>query len=126
MGDKMEIIVLLLVLTAAIMGGVAQVLLKKGMSEVGSISLLEMTKQFIKIIFTNPYVFTGLLIYVISTIVYLAALSRGELSVLYPIIAVSYIVAAVLSVWTLGEKLSLIRWIGIITIVVGVVMVVWK
>ena len=126
MGDKMEMIVLLLVVSAAVMGGVAQVLLKKGMAEVGKISLMEMAKQFVRIIVTNPYVFVGLLIYVISTVIYLAALSRGELSILYPIIAVSYIIAAVLAVFFLNEKITLVRWVGIITIVVGVFLVVWK
>ncbi len=126
MGDKMELIVLLLVVSAAVMGGIAQVLLKKGMNGVGSITLTEMTKQFVRIVATNPYVFLGLLIYVISTVIYLAALSRGELSILYPIIAISYIVAAVFAVLFLNEKITLIRWAGIITIVVGVVMVVWK
>ena len=126
MGDKMEMIVLILVTTAAVLGGIAQVLLKKGMNEIGKMSVLEMTKQFVRIIFTNPYVFVGLLIYVFSTIIYLAALSRGELSVVYPIIAISYIIAAVLSVFFLNEKITLVRWIGIFTIVAGVVMVVWK
>jgi len=126
MGDKMEMIVLLLVASAAIMGGVAQVLLKKGLMNVGKLSLIEMTKQFVKITITNPYVFAGLLIYVISTIIYLAALSRGELSILYPIISISYVITAVLAVLFLNEKITITRWIGIITIVVGVFLVVWK
>ncbi len=126
MNEKMETIVLLLVVSAAVMGGVAQVLLKKGMTEIGKISLLEMTKQFVKIILTNPYVFVGLAIYVMSTIIYLAALSRGELSALFPLISISYIIAAVLAVFFLNEKITWIRWAGIITIVAGVFLVVWK
>jgi len=122
----MEVIILLLVVSAAILGGSAQVLFKKGMTDVGEISVIEMTKQFLKIIATNRYILAGVVIYAISTIIYLAALSKGELSMLYPIIAVSYIVAAILSVFVLGERITLIRWIGIFTIVAGVVMVVWK
>jgi uncharacterized membrane protein len=126
MGDKMEMMALILVTTAAVLGGVAQVLLKKGMNDVGKVTLVEMAKQFIRIIFTNPYVFVGLTIYVISTVIYLAALSRGELNVVYPIISISYIVAAILSVFFLNEKITLVRWVGIFTIVAGVIMVVWK
>ena len=126
MGDKMEMMALILVTTAAVMGGIAQVLLKRGINTVGKMTVMEMAKQFIKITFTNPYVFVGLSIYVISTVIYLAALSRGDMNVIYPIISISYIVAAVLSVFFLNEKMTLMRWAGVFTIVVGVVMIVWK
>ena len=126
MDEKMETVVLILVVSAAVMGGVAQVLLKKGMNIVGKVSLVEMAKQFVRIILTNPYVFVGLAIYVISTIIYLAALSRGELSIVFPLISISYIIAAVLAVFFLNEKITWVRWAGIITIVVGVFLVVWK
>ena len=58
----MEMTIAILVVSAAVMGGVAQILLKKGMSKVGKITLIEMAKQFAKIILTNPYIFAGLAI----------------------------------------------------------------
>jgi uncharacterized membrane protein len=109
MGDKMGMTIAILVVSAAVMGGVAQILLKKGMSKVGKITLIEMAKQFAKIILTNPYIFAGLAIYVISTVVYLAALSSGEVSAVYPIISVSYVITGILAIWFLNEKISLTR-----------------
>ena len=119
----MEAIVLVLVIGAAVMGGFAQVLFKKGMIQLGEITISQAFKEIFKL-FTNHFVFAGLLLYVVSTIVYLTALSRGELSALYPLISISYVVAGGLSVLLLGEKISLTRWIGIITIVIGVFLVV--
>ncbi|MCD6546929.1 MAG: EamA family transporter, partial [Nanoarchaeota archaeon] len=123
MGGKMEAIVLVLVIGAAVMGGFAQVLFKKGMTQLGEITISQAFKEIFKL-FTNHFVFAGLLLYVVSTIIYLTALSRGELSALYPLISISYVVAGGLSVFLLGEKISLTRWIGIITIVIGVFLVV--
>jgi len=124
-GDKrMDLIVLGLVILASFLGAFAQILLKKGVNMIGASSLLNMTKNFVGYLFTNPLIFSGVAIYAISMIIYLTALSRGEVSVVYPIISVSYILAAILSVFFLGEKLSLLRWLGIIIIVIGVSLVV--
>lgn len=120
----MDIIVILLVIFAAVMGAGAQLIMKKGMTIIGEKTLFEMARGFVGYLFTNPYIFAGIAIYALSTIVYLTALSRGELSFVFPIISVSYIFAALLAFFVLGEKISVVRWIGILTIVTGVFLVV--
>ena len=70
----MDIIVVMLVIGAALIGGVGQLLFKKGVAIIGQVTLWEMAKNFIIDIFTNPFIFFGLALFVILTIFYLAAL----------------------------------------------------
>ena len=58
--------------------------------------------------------------YGISTILFIPALKGGELSVLYPFVALAYIWVSLLSVKFLGEKMNKVKWLGIALIILGV------
>ena len=51
------------------------------------------------------------------------SLRGGEVSVLFPIIATSYIWVSFLSVFFLGEKMSFFRWLGVVSIVLGISLI---
>jgi undecaprenyl phosphate-alpha-L-ara4N flippase subunit ArnE len=51
------------------------------------------------------------------------ALKGGEVTVLYPIIATSYVWVAFGSSYFFGEIISLLRWTGIIFIIIGIIMI---
>jgi len=50
-------------------------------------------------------------------------LKRGEVSVLYPILATSYIWVILLSVSFFDEQLSLLKIVGMASVVVGIMFV---
>jgi uncharacterized membrane protein len=54
---------------------------------------------------------------------YLALLSRADVSQVLPLTALDYIVVALLAQWLLGEGVTMVRWAGIAFIVVGVALV---
>ncbi len=59
--------------------------------------------------------------YGIGALVMIVALKRGELSVLYPIIALSYVwVALAAHYFISGDSMNFIKWAGIGSIVLGV------
>lgn len=62
----------------------------------------------------------GFVSYAIGAILMLIAFKKGELSVLYPIIATSYVWVTIISPWLFNEQISPLKWIGIITIVISV------
>lgn len=109
-----------LVLIAVLISSFGQVALKQGMNLVGEIS--NVGPKVIKAMFT-PYVALGLLLYLLSSIFWLTALSREELSYLYPLIAMGYVIVALLSWWFFGDKIMALRWIGIVLICAGVTLV---
>jgi len=62
----------------------------------------------------------GLALYAVGAGIMIIALRGGELSVLYPIIATSYIWVGILSHFFFGEDLNFFRWSGIFLIVIGI------
>ena len=74
-------------------------------------------------IITNVPIIIGLMLYVIGAVLMIIALRGGELSVLYPIIATSYIWVGILSFFIFNEALNLLRWSGISAIFFGVVFI---
>ena len=53
----------------------------------------------------------------------LIAYKYGSLSVLQPCLSLNYALSIFLGVWVLGESLSLMKIIGIIIIIIGVIMI---
>jgi uncharacterized membrane protein len=71
-------------------------------------------------ILTNPFLIAGFLVYGLGSILLIFALKNGELSVLYPFVALSFVWVSLLSIVLFGEHVALINWAGIIIILLGV------
>ena len=106
---------LILVSLATILGAIAQILMKKGADP----SIQGMIPTIIRI-FTNLYLFSGYALYGVFAVLMVLALRKGQLSLLYPVIALTFVWVAVLSVFFLHETLSPMRIAGIATVVFGV------
>ncbi len=65
----------------------------------------------------------GLLLYVIAMPILVFALMLGEISYVYPVLALSFIFVSLLAVFVFGEALSVVNWIGVLIIAVGVAIV---
>lgn len=71
----------------------------------------------------NYNLFIGVLFYAFGTICFVPALKYGELSVLYPLVSLSYIFVAIYSRIMLKEKMNIYKWLGITAILVGVSLI---
>ena len=109
------------ILIAVLSSAAGQVLLKKGMTALGPLTVdLSQLSSMIWRIGTNPYVFIGLAIYVSGTVFWLAALSRVDLSYAYPFASLSYIVMLIASWQIFNENISFSRLLGTFIIGIGV------
>ena len=104
----------LLVLFTTILTSSAQIFYKKA---AGSLTIS------IAGILANKYLLIGILIYAIGGILMILSFRGGEVSVLYPIIATSYIWVSFLSVWFLGEVMNKFKWMGVVTIIAGIALI---
>ena len=69
---------------------------------------------------TNVPLIAGYTLYGLSALLFTLALRDGELSRLYPVIALTYVWVTILSVPLLHETVNVYKVIGIVTIVIGV------
>ena len=71
----------------------------------------------------NPFAWLGAVSYGVSFLLWMWLLKVFELSYLRPLVGLGYLITAVLAMIFLHEKITLIRWIGILLIVAGVYLV---
>ncbi|MFH0790170.1 MAG: EamA family transporter [Candidatus Omnitrophota bacterium] len=78
---------------------------------------------FLKTIFFSPYLWLAFLSVFLTFIIWSTILSRIDLSVAVPLASAGYILIPIVSIIFLREKISLIRWLGIFFILLGVIFV---
>ncbi|MFH1133396.1 MAG: EamA family transporter [Nanoarchaeota archaeon] len=99
------------VLIACVLGAFASILMKKASHD--------FTFNIRKILKNKALIF-AVLLYGISTVIFVPALRYGELSVLYPFVATTYVWVSLLSIRFLNEKMNPWKWAGIGLILLGV------
>ena len=116
--------VIILILICVVIGGFAQVYMKLGVTKLGGVELKDLiSKRLVSIIF-DKYVFTGIILYTITTFLWFVILSKADLSFAYPLAALGYIVTALLAKLYFHEDITLIRWFGILLIIGGAYLVI--
>ncbi|HAW59005.1 MAG TPA: hypothetical protein DCX03_08360 [Bacteroidales bacterium] len=115
-----------LVLICVVFGAFGQISMKTGMRQVRQIDdasdLLDLST--IVQIFSNFYVVGGLVLYMISAFLWLGALSTLDVSLMYPLLSLGYVVTAFFAMAFLGEIVTYSRWAGIALVVVGCILIV--
>src|SRR5437016_7828092 len=106
-------------------GSLGNVLLSKGMKQIGEIldpSPMALVSVFVKT-FTNGFIWLGISSLLIFFVSYLLLLSWADFSYVQPASAVGYALVALLGYFMLGEFIPLTRWTGVVLICAGVALV---
>ena len=111
-----KIIIYLIVAGCSVLGAIGQIMFSKASDSIN------ISKPFELI--TNYSLITGLLCYGVSMVIYILMLKHGDVSVLYPIIALSYVWVMFMSVWILGENITTFKVLGTLLILSGVTCIV--
>jgi len=113
-GLRMDWKIILLTALSAFVGSIGQLEFKRGADAL----------QFeIKLLLTNYHLILGVVVYALSTVLYIYALNKEQLSILYPIIATSYIWTTLFSKIFLKETVGLTSWVGVFFILLGVTLI---
>ncbi|MGB9748371.1 MAG: EamA family transporter [Candidatus Woesearchaeota archaeon] len=86
------------------------------------LALMKSENNLVKVIF-NPLLYLGLFSYFIGALLLIFALKQGELSTVYPFIALGFVWVSFFSVKFLNERISVLRWFGIILIISGLILI---
>src|SRR3989338_8060873 len=103
-----------LVVLSSIIGAFGPVFLKKASGDF-SFNIIKQIR--------NVPLIIGMACYGLSVLIYIPALKGGELSVIYPLVSISYVLAALYSVWLLKERMTLQKWAGIALIMFGIALI---
>jgi len=114
---------LLLVLSAVALAATGQLMLKHGM-QVATARAHGSHGSLVIAAATTPWVLLGLVVFAVSAVAWLGALSRVPLNVAYPFNALGYIVILAASVVVLHERANVLTWAGSLLVVAGLVIVV--
>lgn len=102
---------------------VGQVMLKHGM-QVATARATDTRGSLAVAAATSPWVLLGLVVFAVSAVAWLTALSRVPLSVAYPFNALGYLGILTASVLVLHERANVWTWVGSLLVVSGLIMVV--
>ena len=69
------------------------------------------------------YLLGGFVLYGIGAIIMVVAYRYGSLSVLQPVLSLNYVISIIIGVAILKEDFSLVKLVGIIIIIFGVVLI---
>lgn len=109
-----SLITLGIVALASLIGSFGAIYLKKGAQEF-SLNPLKLIKN-------GRFIF-GAVCYTVATGLYVLALRGEDLSVLYPLVSMTYIFISFFSIKLLNEKMSTWRWTGVGIIILGIVLI---
>jgi multidrug transporter EmrE-like cation transporter len=107
-----------------LLNAVAQLLLKAGTNRLGVVTLSpgDFTATLSRIA-AEGHVLSGLVLYGVSVLVWIAGLSRVPVSVAYPMLSLGYVVNALAAQYLFDEVVTMQRWLGIGFIILGVWLV---
>ena len=112
-----------LLLFSVVTAATGQVMLKHGM-QVATARVTHDGGSLALRAATSPWVLLGLVVFGVSAIAWLTALSRVPLSVAYPFNALGYLVILTASIVVLHERANVMTWVGSFLVVSGLLIVV--
>jgi drug/metabolite transporter (DMT)-like permease len=115
---------IVLILFTVSTNAAAQIMLKRGMMQLGPLDQLGSNPLFVVFgIVFQPWVFVGLCTFVISMASHLVVLSRVQLSFAYPFLSLAYVIVGVYAYFVFGEDVGALRIAGFGLIVAGTVLI---
>jgi len=97
-----------------------QILWKTGLKKTG----LQSITDYINLII-NPYIFSGLAIYGFATVLWFYILKNNDLTKIYSLQSMSYIIALFFGYFFLNETISINTIVGTVIICAGITVMYW-
>ena len=116
---------LLILLIGLVFESTGVVLLKKGMTEVGELKTVSFSEvaQAVRAGATNPQILLGVFFEALFFACLLVLMARSDISFLWPLTGLSFVFATLAAMWFLHEEVSSVRWLGVVLIMVGAVLI---
>jgi drug/metabolite transporter (DMT)-like permease len=116
---------LLILLIGLVFEAAGVVLLKKGITQIGKPEGIS-PASIVRIIAagaTNPTVLLGVFFEALFFACLLVLMSRSDITFLWPLTALSFVMTTFAALVFLGERVSPLRWAGVVFIMIGAAMI---
>lgn len=110
-----------LVIVSTVLGALGSYFFKLASGKIKKITF----SNLLKILFSK-HALSGFFLFFSSSLCYVVALSQAQLTYLYPLTALSYVWAIVIGHYVLREKVDLWRWVSVLMIFSGVVILIFE
>lgn len=122
--SRLRIKTLVMVLAMVVCANTGDLLLKRGMTDIGAVEFSGSgLAHAFRLTATNPVIWLGILFLLGFMICYMTVLSWADYSYVMPAGAFGYALLTFLAVIFLHESVSPRRWVGVILICIGVMLV---
>src|SRR4051812_45522500 len=113
-----------LILLSVLLNVIGQICIKMGTRALGVVEFAHsgVIHELFRV-FTNAYIWAGLIVYGIGTLFWISALSKSDLSYAYPFLALGYVLIIIFSYFIFKESFTAYKLIGIALIVIGLVFI---
>ncbi|MEW5758503.1 MAG: EamA family transporter [Candidatus Omnitrophota bacterium] len=103
----------------------SQFFLKKGTINFPSMSLSNLSEYilFIKSMINSHFIWLGFLMITINFFLWMVVLNKVDLSVAFPAGSASFLFVPIAAIFFLGEHIGILRWLGMILIIGGVILI---
>lgn len=109
---------IIIIIISVVFAALGQISWKVGLNQAGSLNLSSLPSVLL-----NPLVLLGFFMYGMSTIFWLAALSKKDLSFVYPFISLTYVLVLILSSIVLKEDVDISKLVGTSIIIIGLIII---
>src|ERR1700722_19890873 len=101
------------------------VLLKKGMADVGEVKMSSAREIFrvIKTSVTNVKILGGVFFEALFFVCLLIMMGKSDISFIWPLTGLTFVFSTFAAIWFLHETVSPVRWIGVMLVVIGAVVI---
>jgi drug/metabolite transporter (DMT)-like permease len=116
---------LLILLIGLVFEAAGVVSLKKGITQIGEVKKVCAT-EIVRIVqagVTNPCVLLGVFFEALFFVCLLILMSESDISFLWPLTGLSFVFATLAAIWFLHERVSSVRWAGVVCIVIGAALI---
>jgi drug/metabolite transporter (DMT)-like permease len=117
--------VLIVLLFALLFEAVGVVLLSRGLKQIAGLEQINLAGiiDLVRRGLTNPSILAGVAFEAVFFVMLLYLLSQRDVSLIWPLTSLGFVITALAARWILLEQVSWVRWSGVILIVFGASLV---
>lgn len=119
--------ILVILIAGLVCEAIGVVFLSKGLKQVGEVKTITPPEiwRVVKAGATNPNILLGVALEAIFFVALLVLLSRSDVSFIWPLTAMGFVLTTLTAKFMLHEEIPPLRWAGVLLIVLGAGLITW-